>query len=65
MTVSKKVDTSRGVTRGGGGDTGPLPSLGKRVVSGDRNTGRLAEKSTRRSAKDSAGQSAKKRRALS
>ena len=39
----KRVDTPRGVTPGGGGDTGPSPELRKRVVSGDRNTGGLAD----------------------
>jgi hypothetical protein len=42
--AGKKIDTPRGVTRGGGGATGPSPALRDHVISGDRNTGRLAEK---------------------
>jgi len=38
------TDTPEGVTRGGGGATGPKPELQKRVVSGDRETGEPAHK---------------------
>jgi hypothetical protein len=38
-TSSVPTDTPQGVSRGGGGETGPKPELQKRVVSGDRNSG--------------------------
>ena len=45
--ANNKVDTPQGVTEGGGGKTGPSPELRDRVVSGDRNTGKLRDKQTR------------------
>jgi hypothetical protein len=62
MSPTRKIDTSRGVTRGAGGDTGPLPNLRKRVVSGDRNTGEPGDKQKKRRGKDQDGRSAGTRR---
>jgi hypothetical protein len=45
--AESKTDTPRGVSRGGGGETGPLPELQDRVVSGDRNTGDPHDKQKR------------------
>jgi hypothetical protein len=61
--VGKKVDTPRGVTRGGGGTTGPSPELRDRVISGDRNTGRLADKRKPHRDKGEGGRAAGKRSA--
>jgi hypothetical protein len=47
MSSATKTDTTRGVTTGGGGETGPSPELRRRVVSGDRNTGEPGNKQKR------------------
>jgi hypothetical protein len=44
-----RTDTTQGATMGGGGATGPNPDLHERVVSGDRNTGRMRDKPARHS----------------
>lgn len=47
MSQARNTDTAQGVTRGGGGDTGPAPELRDRVISGDRNTGDTQNKQKR------------------